>query len=93
MAFYVGMRVVCADDKHFVSKQMPKKGSIYTIREIIILSETRLVRLCEIVNQPKQYSCGFIELAYSETRFRPVVERPTSIEIFKRMLVRESEDA
>lgn len=87
MTFRVGQKVVCVHDEstvpgyHWYSDESPPvKGSIYTVAATGLRSliGTPCVALVEI-RRPDGYF-------YGEWRFRPIVERKTSIEIFTRML-------
>jgi hypothetical protein len=67
---------------------LPVKGPVYTIRNTepgsIIETEVYL-RFQEIKNGP--HVGDGIEPSFGAHRFRPVVERKTSIEVFQQMLV------
>jgi hypothetical protein len=98
--FRVGMKVVCVDGEYSGSLvrqtlggdeyevPMPKRETIYTIRDIEFQSESVCaVRLEEIVNPIcRSISDGVMEPNYRSTRFRPVVERKTDISLFTAML-------
>lgn len=93
--FHVGQKVVCIDDHfengHFFGCDiLPKKGVVYTIREIECFNsakgETTVLRLNEIINAVMPYAVGDVECGFIVRRFRPVVSRPTSIAVFKAML-------
>jgi hypothetical protein len=104
-SFQVGQKVVCLQNWHLNGRGYgdeigPKKGEIYTIRDIGFLSpvnpEMVVVRLHEIRNPERPYRlCGTFEPCFDASQFRPVVQRKTSIEIFKSLLnpVRERADA
>lgn len=86
----VGDRVVCVDASNMDFRQgeeLPKQGSVYTIREIRDLGRGVAVRLNEIVNPPKVYRPGVMECGFFARRFRKVQPRKTDIAIFKAMLV------
>ena len=93
----VGQRVVCVDDRRealdaYALETLPKRGSIYTIREIVPCKvfgfDEDALRLVEIVNPALEYLApsGSVthELAFRISRFRPV--RTTSIDVFLEML-------
>ena len=97
MAFYVGQRVICVEDRPgiytspnaFVGAFDPdmdglKSGAIYTVRAVGICEiwKKPAVWLSEIYREPYDG----IEVGYSPKRFRPIVERKTDISIFKAML-------
>jgi hypothetical protein len=71
---------------------LPKRGSVYTIREIVPCKEMGFdedgLRLVEIVNLGRRYvsPTGPVthELAFRVSRFRPV--RTTNIDVFRQML-------
>ena len=103
MNFYVGQRVVCVDDgdhtryasakllsKHRLSGGMNglTRGRVYTIRAVRqdwADENITVVFLREIVRPlfPSEPE----ESGYAPQRFRPLVERKTSIEIFQRLLL------
>lgn len=102
--FQVGMKVVCVDDKFSGGwdriVKTPVKGKVYTIRQLLTFKActgqvVTTVLLEEIVNPVRQWDSGLMEAGFVPRRFRPVVQRKTSIEIFKDMLnpVRERADA
>ncbi len=88
--FRIGQKVVCVDadiDCGCGCSTNLSLGAIYTIKcarfdhggvQEIELQET----------EPVGWSSG-----YASTRFRPVVERKTNIEIFKKMLVPQRKSA
>ena len=84
MAFYVGQKVVCVDDRPFFSEGVPVPlvlGRIYTVAGFD--NHDCLV----LVEQPGRNFAGWrSDLGYQKSRFRPVVERKTDISIFKAML-------
>lgn len=88
MTFRVGQRVVCVDARHrLVRVATLTERRVYTIRDV---GEEKhypgefWVYLEEIHNQ-LMWKDG-TELGYDATRFRPIVERKTSIKVFQRML-------
>ena len=102
---HVGAKIVCVNDcprsRYSYAPNLPKMGSVYTIREIVPykllgFDEDGLL-LVEIVNPPrfhKSPSCPLkSELAFRMSRFRPI--QTTSIDVFTDMLepvpVRETE--
>lgn len=100
--FHVGQKVVCVDverrpagnkvprDKaESVGAKFPEKGNVYTIRELYLSNKgTPGVLLEEIENVYASFSLGFSsEIGFDADRFRPVIERKTSIEIFQAMLI------
>lgn len=80
--FYVGQKVVCVDDKPSPKKTFgyyknlitPRVGQIYTIRGF---RSAYSVWLCEIRNEPRTYSDGFVEASFLAARFRPVTDIST----------------
>ena len=91
--FHVGQRIECIPDEGWnqpaiYGEVMPEGGRIYTVRDAMIgHSGEPCVRLCEIKNAPEQYLDGFRECIFTSRSFRPVVDRPTSIEVFNRILL------
>jgi hypothetical protein len=85
-----GQRVVCTNDSfpQFVRalyKQLPVKGSAYTIREVF-LGREKVVKggesatvgllLEELHNPPDPFHAGQQELGFSSERFAPLDELP-----------------
>ena len=94
--FRIGMKVVCVDDANPWSlrgETIPRRGEIYTVRAINPWAQPAppCIFLEEIVNAPRDYQRGYGELAFLARRFRPLVTRKTSIEIFERMLMPDLE--
>lgn len=80
--FYVGQRVECIRDSgdQYGREMLIQKGQIYTIASFVISNwGSEGVTLKEVSPPP-----GII--GWKVGLFRPVVERKTSIEIFKAML-------
>lgn len=90
MAFYVGQKVVCIDnnrDGGYGDEIVPDVGPVYTVRELFSCNGHDWLRLREIKNSPRYYTPGGVTEAFFHiSRFRPVVERKTSIAIFTAML-------
>jgi hypothetical protein len=99
--FHVGQKVVCVDDERrpygsrvprykgeACGAKFPKKGSIYTIREVYISNKgTPGVILGEIDNFEASIALGFNkEIGFDADRFRPVTTHKTDISIFTDML-------
>ena len=85
--FYVGQKVVCVDDQNWRSGgadgPAPRRGEIYTIAVIGELDNgSPAVGLVEVTPINSRSDRAW----YFSKRFRPAVERKTSIEIFTRML-------
>ncbi|MGR9130800.1 hypothetical protein [Rhizobium leguminosarum] len=97
-AFHVGQRVVFVDDSGIENPRIignkygftfPTKGSVYTVRGLVTSSFTgeNLLLLEEIDNREAADASGWLKEPGTESyRFRPVIERKTSIEIFQAML-------
>lgn len=88
--FTVGDKVICVDGKFdeafkALAGSTPVEGGVYTIRWIGTHPNATGVgvHLNEIVAAP--YGPDF-EYGFKVHRFRPLVSRPTSIEVFTRML-------
>jgi hypothetical protein len=91
MAFYVGQKVVCVDDEVQEAdlKQRIRRGEIYTVAKFYPHGSPKGVTLRYRRGCPCVDLCGIIrtdDTPYAAARFRPVVERPTDISIFKAML-------
>lgn len=95
VSFHVGQKVVVAfpyeEHIHLLAascgETLPEPNVIYSIREIEPPDPDDgmvCIRLHEIVN-PSGVFQG--ECAFNSQRFRPVIERKTSIEIFQAMLI------
>ena len=85
--FYVGQKVTLKDPvphgwQISAAEVGPEFGVVYTIRSMTTIG----LRFHEITNPPIDTSDGFLERAFVARNFRPVVERPTDISIFKKML-------
>jgi hypothetical protein len=95
MTFHVGQKVVCVDDYFAPSAVipgtiLPKKGDVYTVRELFPYWGWAAIRLHEIHNPPGTYrdegTGELVEAAFPAFRFRPVIERKTDISVFTAML-------
>lgn len=95
--FRVGQKVCCVetwvnDGAGYGDEIGPISGEIYTIRDVGPLHPAfpadTMVLLSEIVNPVRPYaiSPNGIEPSFGEWRFRPVVDRKPSIEVFTKML-------
>ena len=89
--FRVGQKVVCISDERIGAnvygwESLPKKGHVYTIRELLFIEGKPGLRLFELRNKPGDYKTGFFECAFHRARFRPIVSRPTSIEFAHEIL-------
>jgi hypothetical protein len=84
MTFRVGQKVVCVDDGQdplaphacWLDGDKPTVGWIYTVMGY---DKPDLGRPCIFIN-------GFPDWSFLACRFRPLVERKTSIEVFTQML-------
>lgn len=88
-SFYVGQVVVCIDDSGFYSdapgETYPKKGGVYTVREVRPDEDGAGLLLAEIVNPQFEWINGNVgEVAFRVRRFRPA--KTTSLDVFERML-------
>ena len=85
-----GQQVVCTNDSvpaviRAIYKQLPVKGSTYTIREVF-LGREKVVKggdsatvgllLTELVNPPDPFHAGQQELGFSSERFAPLEQVP-----------------
>jgi len=64
---------------------VPVVGSVYTVREMMAFDEGIGLRLVEIVNARLLYLNGVNECAFAINYFRPLRNRSTDIEIFRRI--------
>lgn len=97
MTFRVGQKVVCvnAELRGWMLQHLSDglvKGKIYTIRSFDRDFESKEwgVRLVEIT---ADIHWAGHEFGFYPDRFRPLVEKKTSIEIFQRMLLPTKENA
>ena len=93
--WYVGQKVVCVNDdfsrchkKTLITFIFPKKGAVYTVREVVARDYRIGLRLNEIINQEGYFVrvCRLCELAFIAVRFRPVVEINADISVFNSIL-------
>lgn len=101
--FSVGQKVVCIDAKangqylpagsrtKISSLSGLQLGKVYTIRQLGDIWGVPGCRLSEITRYIEPLLGE--EMYFAQARFRPVVERKTSIEIFTRMLKPEAANA
>jgi len=90
LAMIKGQKVVCINDTfpdlyRALYKQLPVKGSTYTIREVF-LGREKIVKggdsatvgllLAELHNGPDPFHAGKQELGFSSERFAPLEELP-----------------
>ena len=90
--FHVGQRIECIYQGDWGSppygEVMPGFGRTYTARDPMFGPHgDPCIRLCEIKNAPHRYLDGIRECMFNSECFRPVVDRPTSIEVFNRILL------
>jgi hypothetical protein len=83
----INQKIICINNRSLSSRIFPLVvGRIYTIRDIMtdVPEHNRgvVLLLNEIINN--LHADG--ERAYYSDRFRPLVERKTSIEVFQKML-------
>lgn len=97
--FHVGMKVVCVDagpaerlgsiGNCWTGDEAPIEGKVYTVRRVFNDIEGALVVwLDEIKRSQRAIGLYGDQIGYSARRFRPVVERKTSISIFTEILDR-----
>jgi hypothetical protein len=94
MAFHVGQRVVCVDDRwtrrlgHLIPRY-PKEDEIFTIRGIRIALDINGAKGAGLSFQ--EIICGIAgdggEASFAAENFRPVVERKTDISIIEALLI------
>lgn len=86
----VGSLVECINDQYFANQDIctgfPKKGSIYTIREIFASDSDTGVLLDEIVNPLFKFTDGIAEPGFHIRRFREL-QPPMKISIEQFMKV------
>lgn len=88
-----GQRVVCINDTfpalvRAIYKQLPVKGTTYTVREVFLGREkvvkagdsaTVGILLQELVNPPDPFHQGKQELGFSSERFAPLEEKTDEV--------------
>lgn len=98
--FEVGMRVVCLIDTWHDMKTGevgPRKGDEYVIRSMFH-DDDLCLRFHWLVNPVRDYGryglmeCGFVAVENGVPNFRPVIERETSIEVFRAILRQPSKE-
>jgi hypothetical protein len=100
--FRVGQKVVCVDAEtlfphrlgtgSFQIDEALVNGAIYTVRRDFIDHEgDRILWLEEVKRNERAKTFWGPDAGYGAWRFRPLVERKTSIEIFERMLTPDLE--
>lgn len=94
--FKVGQKLVCVNDD-FKSKpsdeprgvKYPKKGEIYTVRNI---KSVHAIWLVEIVNPTLKYANGYTEKGWYTYHFKPIDETTNWVEeVLEKALVEELE--
>ncbi len=101
MTFRVGQKVVCINVEwrvgHNRKLARPVQNGIYTVRDFFAwpgAAHGPHVRLEEIRNEKQLWSdATYDEVAFSASRFRPIVGRKTDISIFTEMLTPQGVDA
>ena len=86
MNFRVGQKICCVFDGFSTVGGLWRelsKGEVYTVRECFMYRDIPGVRLYEVINSNAPDGN---ERGYRAEWFRPLVDRPTSIAIFKKML-------
>jgi hypothetical protein len=83
--FYVGMKVVCVDPMLQPNEPppYPVKGEVYTVANIIRLTADQ--ENLELVELDSPETDGWFA-GFDAACFRPAVDRPTDISIFRAML-------
>jgi hypothetical protein len=92
--FHIGQKVVFIGGKRnggYRDEIWPEVGCVYTVRAKRYYPDYVAILLVEIVNAPRQYAEGFQEADVDAGCFRPVIERKTDIEVFRRLLVPSKE--
>lgn len=88
MTFRVGQLVVrvTGPEGSRLGGILPKRGGVYTVRDIFEYEGETLLRLREIVNPKQNFICGFMEGGYIAGHFRPIVSENKHIAAFRQML-------
>lgn len=97
MTFYAGQKVVCVDAScdpgcEWWDDERIREGEVYTIARLrsCPFDGTPIVDLVERLRDMAAALLG-VPVGYGVSRFRPLVERKTSIEVFKKLLVTKHE--
>ena len=100
--FRVGMKVVCIatpwDESSLWEpwrKLVPNRPilrGVYTVRGACPSQDEPGIYLCEIMNPMGRFNIGWHEGGFCCEFFRPVVERKTSIEVFRKLLQPKTEN-
>lgn len=99
----IGSKLVCINDDWYgpvnlpldlldYVKHLPTKHGVYTVRDIYTgVDNVVYLRFAELINPrpPEDYD----EVAFELDHFRPLTSKPTSIEIFQKMLTPNKVDA
>lgn len=96
----IGQKVICIDPTWGDGRgsqprcpNVPVLNGVYTVRSISWFTAVRTegptcwIRLFEVVNPPNPSLKGPVEPYFEVEKYRPVVDRPTSIEIFTALLL------
>jgi hypothetical protein len=91
LKFHIGQKVVCVDDRPCAGGDSSdwnlRKGAVYTVTRVIMCPDDRhghgglCLFLQEAVRGP--CSCCGAAVPYYAGRFRPLEEKPDSIELFR----------
>lgn len=88
-SFHIGQRIVCINDDWYPQAlgpyTNPKKGGLYHVRGFFPwdgLEWSPFISLIGIVDQRANITGPFFTAHF----FRPVIERPTSISVFTKLL-------
>lgn len=93
MNWKIGQKIVCVRDclaRCFQQEILPKKGEIYTIREITHYTMV-CFRLVEIVNPVLSYEQGVGEATFDAKHFRPIVDIGDDVEEYIKTKVEQEE--
>lgn len=96
MNFRVGQKVVCVEAGPIQGQSIRSRwyrgeeifeGTIYTVRRCFLdIDGDWIVWLEEVARTPRSRELFDEDIGYNACRFRPVVERPTDISIFTKIL-------
>lgn len=97
MSFRVGQKVICIDGSRWPGRgagfeTYPKEGEVYTISGFGPSDKHCRIYLAEINNPPHNYISGFHPATWATIRFRPLVQKKTSIAIFQALLNPNNEE-
>ena len=87
--FRPGMRVVCLADfprGGYGFESAPRRGLVYTVRDVAAGGGRVGLRLKELVNVPVPTASGTMERLFNAAYFHPLDERDEDIAVFRKLI-------